>query len=120
MTIFQSSAPPWQTGTKKIQSFASGLIRVDQDYTAPTATAFADGAAFVRGAILTDTTSTAIDGLHIYPDPQWSDNGDGLSTMAVSAYGRTQTTVQDLTQEQALEGRTMVEQMVKEEAAAKA
>ena len=66
----------------------------------PTATAFTDGAAFVRGAVLTDTTSPAVDGLYIYPDPQWSDGGDGFSTIAVSAYGRTQTTVQDLTQEQ--------------------
>ena len=100
MTIFQSSAPPWQTGTKNIQSFASGLFRVDQEYMVPTATAFTDGAAFVRGAVLTDTTSPAVDGLYIYPDPQWSDGGEGFSTIAVSAYGRTQTTVQDLTQEQ--------------------
>ena len=100
MTIYQSTPPPWATGTKRIQSFASGLLRVDQEYMVPTATAFTDGAAFVRGAVLTDTTSPAVDGLYIYPDPQWSDGGDGFSTIAVSAYGRTQTTVQDLTQEQ--------------------
>lgn len=100
MTIYQSSAPPWQTGTKNIQSFASGLFRVDQEYIVPTATALTDGAALVRGAVLTDTTSPAVDGLYIYPDPQWSDGGEGFSTIAVSAYGRTQTTVQDFTQVQ--------------------
>mgnify|MGYP003678154598 FL=1 len=100
MTIYQATPPPWATGTKSIQSFASGLLRVDQEYMVPTATAFTDGAAFVRGAVLTDTTSPAVDGLYVYPDPQWSDGGDGFSTIAVSAYGRTQTTVQDLTQEQ--------------------
>ena len=100
MTIYQSTPPPWATGTKRIQSFASGLIRVDQDYKVPTATAYTDGAALVRGAVLADTTSPAVDGLYIYPDPSWSDDGDGFTTIPVSAYGRTQTTAQAVILEQ--------------------
>ena len=100
MTIYQSTPPPWATGTKRIQSFASGLIRVDQDYKVPTATAYTDGAALVRGAVLADTTSPAVDGLYIYPDPSWSDDGDGFTTIPVSAYGRTQTTAQDVVMQQ--------------------
>lgn len=94
--IYQASAPPWKTARQTVQTFPSGLMRVDQEYVVPTATQASYFSAFASGAELTGLTTPALDGVYIYPDPQWVNNGDGTTSIQVSAYGRTKTGIQDV------------------------
>lgn len=93
--IYQASAPPWKTGRQSIQTFPSGLMRVDQEYVVPTATKSDYMSTFAANSELTGLDTPAIDGIYVYPDPQWADNGNGTTSTLVSAYGRTRTGMQD-------------------------
>jgi hypothetical protein len=97
MTIYQASPPPWRTGDRTIQTFPSGLLRVDHTYVVPTADISSHYAAFAAGQPLTDTSAPAIDGLFVFPDPTINEAGDGLSQINVSGYGRTSSDLRDIT-----------------------
>jgi hypothetical protein len=45
---------------------------------------------FISGLTL-DLISPAVDGLYIFPDPQWRDGGNGFMEVLISAYGRSNT-----------------------------
>lgn len=93
--IYQASPPPWRTARQSVQTFPSGLMRVDQEYIVPTATQSSYLSTFQSGTELTGLTTPALDGVFVYPDPQWVNNGDGTTSAQVAAYGRTKTGIQD-------------------------
>ena len=73
---------------RSVATFDSGLIRVDQEFVCTTATADANRTTLAVGATFPSDTSPAIDGLVIFPSPQESRTGDGLTKFMVSGYGR--------------------------------
>lgn len=97
MTIYKASPPPWRTGDRTIQTFPSGLLRVDHTYVVPSADVSSHYATFAAGQALTDASAPAIDGLFVFPDPTISEAGDGLSQINVSGYGRTSSKLRDVT-----------------------
>jgi len=89
MTIYEQNtgsliAQPDRT----VATFDSGLIRVDQEFVCTTASAETNRATLAVGSTFPGDTSPAIDGLVIFPSPQESRTGDGLTKFMVSAYGR--------------------------------
>ena len=85
-----------------VVSYPSGLVRVDQNYFCHATNTAAARASLAPGEPMPDgNEDPAIDGLFIFPAPQESTEGD-ITTFTVSAYGRTQTTLQNvvLTQQQ--------------------
>ena len=89
LQIHKTSPPPWKSGGNTIQTFPSGLLRVDQEYVVPTETASEFYNTFPIGQELADIASPAVDGVFVFPQPQYKDNGNGLTTINVSAFGRT-------------------------------
>jgi hypothetical protein len=94
-TIYQQTPAPWKTNQATITTFKSGLLRVDQEYLVPTASLADYYPRFLAGEELTDIDSPAMDGLYIYPTPQFQNRGDGLTAINVSAYGRVSNQVTD-------------------------
>jgi hypothetical protein len=89
MTIYEQNtgsliAQPDRT----VATFDSGLIRVDQEFICTTASAETNRATLAVGSTFPGDTSPAIDGLVIFPSPQESRTGDGLTKFMVSGYGR--------------------------------
>jgi hypothetical protein len=89
MTIYEQNtgsliAQPDRT----VATFDSGLIRVDQEFVCTTASAETNRASLAVGNTFPGDTSPAIDGLVIFPSPQESRTGDGLTKFMVSGYGR--------------------------------
>lgn len=79
-------------GERAVQHFPSGLVRVDQTYTCPTAQEAKFRQELNEGLILPyDDGTPAIDGLYIFPRPNEIRNADGFTEFKVSAYGRTNT-----------------------------
>lgn len=70
-------------------------MRLDQDYMVPTSRRADFMQHFQIGSEITDIATPALDGVFIYPDPRWVDNGNGMSTIQVTAYGRTRTGLQN-------------------------
>lgn len=94
-TIFSKSAafPVAIGGSKIVKTFPSGLVLVSQEYAVPRGQEDTYAAAFAVGQPLA-VDSPAIDGLYIFPEPEWRDSGDGFTRLTVSAYGRWNSTGQ--------------------------
>jgi hypothetical protein len=75
-------------------TFASGLVRVDQSYAIPTANIQSvRTSSFQLGSEITGDTYPAVDGLYLYPDAQEVRKEYGITEMIASYYGRTRTDV---------------------------
>lgn len=84
-----------KTGTRNVNTYASGLCRVDRVYTCATANSATHRYTLRIGAEMPDDDSApAVDGLYIFPQPQETEKGDGFTEFQVSAYGRTETGAQ--------------------------
>lgn len=94
-TIYSREPAPWKVGGKTVETFPSGLVKVDQVYAVPTATATDYIETFEVGATI-DLPSPATDGLYIYPQPSWEDQGNGFTHFNVQAYGRSRLDAQDV------------------------
>lgn len=101
-TIYEKTAGALiATPGRTVATFPSGLCRVDQKYVCTTANAATHRATLAIGNDMPDgNDAPAIDGLKIYPAPQEIERGDGFTEFIVSAYGRTQDTLQGITVEQ--------------------
>lgn len=78
---------------RAVNTFPSGLVRVDQSYIGLTSHALTHRATLAVGNNMPDGDSyPCIDGLKIFPDSQEVQRGDGFTEYIVSAYGRTNTT----------------------------
>lgn len=88
-TIYSTTGafPVALEGTKRVKTFPSGLVLVSQDYAVPRGQEANYAATFAVGQPL-EVDSPAIDGLYIFPEPEWIDSGDGFTRLTVSAYGR--------------------------------
>ena len=87
---------------RSVQTFPSGLVRVDRTYACQAADAGKYRQQFAVGNILPlDDGTPAIDGLYIFPDAQEEKGSDGFYRFKVSGYGRVNTTgtVQSLFEE---------------------
>jgi hypothetical protein len=74
---------------RAVNTFPSGLVRVDQTYLGLTANATAHRATLAVGNNMPDgDTSPCIDGLKIFPEVQERRREDGWTEYIVSAYGR--------------------------------
>jgi hypothetical protein len=77
---------------RTVQTFPSGLVRVDRTYACRAADAGRFRPQFAVGNPLPfDDGSPAIDGLFIFPDAQEEVRDDGFVHFSVSGYGRTNT-----------------------------
>jgi hypothetical protein len=75
---------------RAVNTFPSGLVRVDQTYLGLTANATAHRATLAVGNNMPDgDTSPCIDGLKIFPEVQERRREDGWTEYIVSAFGRT-------------------------------
>ena len=101
-TIYeQTSGALYAQPGRTVATFPSGLCRVDQKYVCASANAATHRATLAIGNDMPDgAAAPAIDGLKIFPAPQEVKRGDGFTDFVVSAYGRTQDTVQGITLEQ--------------------
>jgi hypothetical protein len=81
---------PIEQGNKVISTFPSGLCLVQQSYMIRKVDEEIYRNEFASGSTL-DIVSHAVDGLYIFPDPQWRDGGNGFMEIAISAYGRSNT-----------------------------
>jgi hypothetical protein len=89
MTIYeQNTGSLIPQPDRSVATFDSNLIRVDQEFVCTTASAETNRASLAVGNTFPGDTSPAIDGLVIFPSPQESRTGDGLTKFIVSAYGR--------------------------------
>lgn len=80
---------------RTINTFASGLVRVDQSYALKTSNIqFARDDYFQIGSIIFDEDQyPAVDGLYLYPDAQEVRKEYGITELIASYYGRTRTDV---------------------------
>ena len=95
-TLFTSnpSALIAQPG-RAVNTFPSGLVRVDQTYLGLTSQAATHRATLAVGNDMPDgDRSPCIDGLFIFPEAQEKRREDGFTEFLVSAYGRSNTTGQ--------------------------
>ena len=90
-TIHVSGSGPWPSAEKSVQPFRSGLVKVEQKYTALTSAIASGAASFALDSALS-VTSPAVDGLYVFPEPQWREMGGGFSEIQVTAYGRARLT----------------------------
>jgi hypothetical protein len=92
-TIYEKNAGGLiTTGERSVQTFPSGLVRVDRKYIGAQGNEAAHRALLaVDAALPEDDGAPAIDGLYIFPDIQESKDGTGFTTYLASAYGRTTT-----------------------------
>jgi hypothetical protein len=75
---------------RAVNTFPSGLVRVDQTYLGLTSNAATHRAILAVGNDMPDgDTSPCIDGLKIFPEVQERRREDGFTEYIVSAYGRT-------------------------------
>jgi hypothetical protein len=75
---------------RTVQTFPSGLVRVERSFACRRSAAPAYRELLRVGAPMPeDDGSPAIDGLYIFPEPQEQDRGDGFVEFRVTAYGRT-------------------------------
>jgi len=89
MTIYeQNTGSLIAQPDRSVATFDSGLIRVDQEFICTTVSAETNRATLAVGSTFPGDTSPAIDGLVIFPSPQESRTGDGLTKFMVSGYGR--------------------------------
>jgi hypothetical protein len=78
---------------RSIQTFPSGLVRVDRTYACHPDDAALHRPQFAIGNPLPlDDGTPAIDGLSIFPEPREEEGADGFYKFSVSAYGRVNTT----------------------------
>jgi hypothetical protein len=78
---------------RSVNTFPSGLVRVDQTYLGLTANAAEHRDILAVGNDMPDgDTSPCIDGLKIFPEAQERRREDGFTEYIVSAYGRSNTT----------------------------
>lgn len=74
---------------RAVNTFPSGLVRVDQTYIGLTTQASTHRAILAVGnSMPDDDSSPCIDGLKIFPEVQERRRGDGFNEYIVSAYGR--------------------------------
>jgi len=73
---------------RRVTAFDSGLIRVDQEFVCTTESANSNRELLQVGDSFPNDTSPSFDGLFIFPSPQESRTGDGLTRFTVSGYGR--------------------------------
>ncbi len=72
-----------------MQTFPSGLVRVERSFAVPAALDVVYRPMFAAGEPMPfDDGLPAIDGLYIFPEPQEQDRGDGFTEFRVAAYGR--------------------------------
>lgn len=77
---------------RAVQTFPSGLVRVERTYICPTADESRFRPVLAEGAILPfDDGTPSIDGLYIFPTPNEVRRDDGYTEFRVTAYGRTGT-----------------------------
>jgi hypothetical protein len=81
---------PIEQGNKTISTFSSGLCLVQQSYMIRKVDEEIYRNEFASGSTL-DLISPAVDGLYVFPEPQWRDGGNGFMEIAISAYGRSNT-----------------------------
>ena len=86
-TVYKTGST-WRQGGRTVETFRSGLIKTTDTYKTPIADIDASLATFTVGSAITGV-SQAHDGVKIYPEPQWKDDGDGFATISVTGYGRT-------------------------------
>jgi hypothetical protein len=78
---------------RAVNTFPSGLVRVDQTYLGLTSNAATHRAILAVGNDMPDgDTAPCIDGLKIFPEAQERRREDGFTEYIVSAYGRMNTT----------------------------
>ena len=78
---------------RAVNTFPSGLVRVDQLYLGLTSEAATHRAILAVGNDMPDgDTSPCIDGLYIFPEVQERRREDGFTEYIVSAYGRAKST----------------------------
>lgn len=78
---------------RTVQTYPSGLVRVERSYVCRKADAGRNRSKFQVGDFLPDDDGApAIDGLYIFPAAQEAVRDDGFVEFKVSAYGRTNTT----------------------------
>jgi len=94
-TLYVSdSLPFYQLPGRTVNTFASGLVRVDQSYAIPTANIQSvRTSSFQLGSEITGDTYPAVDGLYLYPDAQEVRKETGITELMASYYGRTRTDV---------------------------
>lgn len=93
-TIFTSNATALiaQPG-RAVNTYPSGLVRVDQTYLGLTAQSAVHRATLAIGNNMPDgNSSPCIDGLKIFPEVQERRREDGFTEFIVSAYGRASST----------------------------
>jgi hypothetical protein len=81
---------PIEKGDKTVSTYSSGLCLVQQSYVIRKIDEEIYRNEFASGSTL-DIVSPAVDGLYIFPEPQWRDSGNGFMEIAISAYGRSNT-----------------------------
>jgi hypothetical protein len=81
---------PIEKGNKTVSTYSSGLCLVQQSYMIRKIDEEIYRNEFASGSTL-DIISPAVDGLYIFPEPQWRDSGNGFMEIAISAYGRSNT-----------------------------
>jgi hypothetical protein len=103
-TIYQQTANGlYRTGARTMTEFPSGLVRIDQGYFCATADAATHRATLALGATPPGVdTDPTIDGLTIYPIPQEKNRDDGFTDFAVSAFGRSRSTLSNIVKAQRL------------------
>ena len=94
-TLYVSdSLPFYHLPGRTTNTFASGLVRVDQSYAIPTSNIQSvRNEYFQLGAELIGDTYPAVDGMFLYPDAQEVRKEYGITEMIASYYGRTRTDV---------------------------
>jgi hypothetical protein len=81
---------------RTVETYESGLLRVDQVYTCATASAGGHRAALTIGSEMPDGNARpSFDGISIFPTPQEVTRQDGFTNFMVSGYGRTQVAVKN-------------------------
>jgi len=90
MTIYEKDTNGLvKSGDRVLNTFESGLVRVDQTYICTNDSAAQNQLLLSNGAIPPqDDGSGAIDGLFIFPDPQPIRKPDGFTEFKVASYGR--------------------------------
>ena len=92
-TLFKSTSGLIPQPGRAVNTFPSGLVRVDQTYVGLTSQAATHRATLAVGNGMPDgDQSPCIDGLKIFPPVQERRREDGFTEFIVSAYGRTKST----------------------------
>ena len=84
---------------RSVQTFPSGLVRVERSFACRRGQETNFRSLFAQGKTMPlDDGKPAIDGLYIFPDPQETTRDDGFVEFRVTAYGRTNKTGQRVAQ----------------------